>query len=151
MRCAGDGAHGLRTRALIVLLWRAGLRISEALALAESDLDIARGGRSRATGQARKRREVGMDRWGWQQLEPWLQRRLELPIGALLCIVDGQPPAGPGHRPRSARRSDSSPPPQRYADALHGINCATRTPSRWPAKGCRSTSSNGGSGTPTSA
>jgi integrase len=28
---------------LIVLLWRAGLRISEALALAESDLDGARG------------------------------------------------------------------------------------------------------------
>ena len=32
MRCAGDAQHGLRTRALIVLLWRAGLRISEALA-----------------------------------------------------------------------------------------------------------------------
>ena len=30
MRRADDGAHGLRTRALIVLLWRAGLRISEA-------------------------------------------------------------------------------------------------------------------------
>ena len=35
MRCAGDARHGLRTRALFVLLWRAGLRISEALALAE--------------------------------------------------------------------------------------------------------------------
>ena len=43
MRCAGDGVHGLRTRALIVLLWRAGLRISDVLALAESDLDVARG------------------------------------------------------------------------------------------------------------
>src|SRR3954453_5468976 len=40
MRRAGDSAHGLRTRALIVLLWRAGLRVSEALALAESDLDV---------------------------------------------------------------------------------------------------------------
>jgi site-specific recombinase XerC len=29
MRRAGDTMHGLRTRALIVLLWRAGLRISE--------------------------------------------------------------------------------------------------------------------------
>lgn len=36
MRQAGDTAHGLRTRALIIVLWRAGLRISEALALAES-------------------------------------------------------------------------------------------------------------------
>jgi Phage integrase family len=43
MRRAGDRQHGLRSRALIVLLWRAGLRISEALSLAESDLDPSRG------------------------------------------------------------------------------------------------------------
>ena len=43
MRTAGDGAEGVRLRALIVVLWRAGLRISEALALAESDLDPVRG------------------------------------------------------------------------------------------------------------
>src|SRR5918912_1976987 len=39
MRCAGDRADGLRLRGLIVVLWRAGLRIGEALVLAESDLD----------------------------------------------------------------------------------------------------------------
>ena len=44
MRVAGERPHGLRTRALVVLLWRAGLRISEALAVAESDLDRERGG-----------------------------------------------------------------------------------------------------------
>jgi hypothetical protein len=33
MRVAGESAYGLRTRARIVVLWRAGLRISEALAL----------------------------------------------------------------------------------------------------------------------
>ncbi|WP_259314600.1 tyrosine-type recombinase/integrase [Capillimicrobium parvum] len=43
MRVAGETGHGLRTRALIVVLWRAGVRISEALALAESDLDRSRG------------------------------------------------------------------------------------------------------------
>src|SRR5271170_7072484 len=43
MRTVGDRADGHRLRALIVLLWRAGLRISEALALAESDLDRSRG------------------------------------------------------------------------------------------------------------
>jgi site-specific recombinase XerD len=43
MRLAGDGPDGLRLRGLIVVLWRAGLRISEALALAESDLDRTRG------------------------------------------------------------------------------------------------------------
>ena len=44
MRCAGGTPHGLRTRALIVLMWRAGLRVSEALALTESDLHEATGG-----------------------------------------------------------------------------------------------------------
>jgi integrase len=43
MRAAGDGADGARLRTLIVILWRAGLRISEALDLAETDLDPARG------------------------------------------------------------------------------------------------------------
>jgi site-specific recombinase XerD len=62
MRVAGGTAHGLRTRALIVVLWRAGLRISEALALAESDLDRARGGVLVRRGKGGKRRQVGMDR-----------------------------------------------------------------------------------------
>ena len=35
MRRAGDRVHGRRLRGLIVVLWRAGLRICEALALAE--------------------------------------------------------------------------------------------------------------------
>jgi integrase len=43
MRTVGDNADAHRLRALIVLLWRAGLRISEALSLQESDLDRARG------------------------------------------------------------------------------------------------------------
>jgi integrase len=43
MRTAGDGAHGRRLRGLIVTMWRAGLRIQEALALTEGDLDHRRG------------------------------------------------------------------------------------------------------------
>jgi site-specific recombinase XerC len=43
MHAAGDDAEGVRLRGLIVVLWRAGLRVSEALALAESDLDSSRG------------------------------------------------------------------------------------------------------------
>jgi integrase len=38
-----DDRHGWRLRAMIVVLWRAGLRIQEALALAEHDLDNRRG------------------------------------------------------------------------------------------------------------
>jgi site-specific recombinase XerD len=43
MRHARDDRHGWRVRAMIVVLWRAGLRIQEALALSEHDLDHRRG------------------------------------------------------------------------------------------------------------
>src|SRR5215207_1154818 len=43
MRQTGDDRHGFRLRALIVVLWRGGLRIQEALALGERDLDPRRG------------------------------------------------------------------------------------------------------------
>jgi integrase len=43
MRHTADDRHGWRVRAMIVVLWRAGLRIQEALALAQHDLDHRRG------------------------------------------------------------------------------------------------------------
>ncbi|MGI8507414.1 MAG: hypothetical protein ACR2MK_11565 [Solirubrobacteraceae bacterium] len=43
MRQAGEDRHGLRIRAVIAVLWRGGLRISEALALSETDVDQQRG------------------------------------------------------------------------------------------------------------
>jgi integrase len=72
MRAAGNGADAARLRALIVILWRAGLRIGEALDLAETDLDDARGAVVVRRGKGGRRREVGMDRWAWSQLEPWI-------------------------------------------------------------------------------
>ena len=30
-----------------------------------------------------------MDRWAWEQIEPWLDYRVSLPVGALLCVIDG--------------------------------------------------------------
>jgi site-specific recombinase XerD len=89
MRVAGDDADGVRLRGLIIVLWRAGLRISEALALAESDLDSSRGAMLVRHGKGDKRREVGMDRWAWEQLQPWLAIRAGLPVGALFCVLRG--------------------------------------------------------------
>jgi site-specific recombinase XerD len=74
---------------MIVVLWRAGLRIQEALALAEHDLDHRRGSILVRAGKGGRRREIGMDEWGWEQLRPWLNARLELPVGPLFCIIDG--------------------------------------------------------------
>ena len=89
MHAAGDTPEGLRLRAVIVVLWRAGLRISEALALNETDLDPNRGSLLIRHGKGDKRREVGMDRWAWTHLEPWLKVRAELPAGRLFCVLRG--------------------------------------------------------------
>lgn len=62
MRAAGDDAEAVGMHGLIVVLWRAGLRISEALALNESDLDARRGAVLVRRGKGGKRREVGMGR-----------------------------------------------------------------------------------------
>jgi integrase len=89
MRAAGDHPDGIRLRDLIVVLWRAGLRISEALALSESDLDRGRGAILVRHGKGGKRREVGMDRWAWEQLDPWLGLRASASTGALFCVLRG--------------------------------------------------------------
>jgi hypothetical protein len=60
-RAAGDRPDGLRLRGVIVVLWRAGLRISE--------LDRTCGAVLVRRGKGGKRGEVGMDRWAWEQLE----------------------------------------------------------------------------------
>ena len=75
MRHAGDSRHGWRLCALVVVLWRDGLRIQEALALAEPDLDPRRGSLLVRNGKGGRRREIGMDAWGWEQLHPWLAAR----------------------------------------------------------------------------
>jgi site-specific recombinase XerD len=103
MRTAGAGPDGVRLRALIVVLWRAGLRISEALALAETDLNARRGAVLVRHGKGDKRREVGMDSWAWEQLEPWQQLRVRFPVGSLFCVIHG-PTAGRAWEPASARR-----------------------------------------------
>ena len=61
IREAGTGRHGARLRAPIVVLWRGGLRIQEALALSECDLDPQRGSLLVRNGKSGRRREIGMD------------------------------------------------------------------------------------------
>ena len=89
MREASDDRHGSRLRAMIVVLWRGGLRVQEALTLGERDLDPRRGSLLVRNGKGGRRREIGMDAWGWEQLRPWLASRLELPVGPLFCVIDG--------------------------------------------------------------
>ena len=94
----GSSPSGERLRALIVLLWRSGLRISEALALEERDLDPASGSITVRRGKGGRRRIVGMDPWAWTQLKRWDSIREQLPPGPYFCIISG-PTSG---RPLSA-------------------------------------------------
>ena len=79
MRVAGDDRHGVRVRALIAVLWRGGLRIQEALQLAERDLDPTRGSLLVRLGKGGRRREIGMDAWGFEQLRPCSPPALSCP------------------------------------------------------------------------
>jgi integrase len=129
MRAAGDDREGVRLRGLVVVLWRAGLRISEALALAGSDLD--RGSILARRGKGGRRREVGMDRWAFQQLDPWLQIRRQLPVGTLFCVVRGPTRGRPWSTPaiRVQLRDAARAGVRRRFAGLPLISCAM--PTRW--------------------
>jgi integrase len=77
MRHAPSDRHGFRLRGVIVVLWRAGIRVQAALALAEHDLDERRGSLLVRRGKGGRRREAGMDEWGWEHLRPWPAARVE--------------------------------------------------------------------------
>lgn len=139
MRHTSDNRHGWRLRAIIVVLWRAGLRIQEALALAEHDLDHRRGSILVRSGKGGRRREVGMDEWGWEQLRPWLTARLELPVGPLfrrpgrrqapLRATPTAPCARAGTRPRG-RAAEHHPAPARSRQPRHDLDLPPRHRSR---------------------
>jgi site-specific recombinase XerD len=134
MRQAGTAPHGLRMRGLIVVLWRAGLRIHEALALTEADLDARRGAVLVRSGKGGRRREVGMDDWAWGQLQQRLDVRIELPVGPLFCVLTGLT-RGRAWSPAAARVQ------LRHTAALAGVGrrfaphqFRHATPSRWRAR-----------------
>lgn len=84
-----DTLSGRRLRAMIVVLWRAGIRCSEALDLAEPDLNEREHSILIRRGKGDKRRLIGMDDLGWRELAPWLEERASLPVGPLFCITQG--------------------------------------------------------------
>jgi integrase len=149
MRAAGETPDGLRLRGLIVVLWRAGLRISEALALTESDLDAARGAVLVRRGKGGKRREVGMDRWAWEQLSPWLKTRASLPVGALFVFCGDRREDAHVHRPACAPSYAGWLSRLASGGASHLISSDMRTRSRCRGKAFPWSSSSGSSDTRT--
>jgi integrase len=130
MRQAGQDRHGLRIRALIAVLWRGGLRISEALALNETDVDPRRGSLMIRQGKGDKRREAGMDAFGFEQLAAWLAHRVSLPPGPLFCVIDGATGGrryAPTATPKPALNPTRRGPPRDHWPSSH-ITRISNTP-----------------------
>jgi integrase len=78
------------------------LRVSDALALTESDLDPKTGSVLVRAGNGGKRRIVGMDDWAREHVRRWTEDRFQLPIGPLFCIL-ARPTCGRGWSATAAR------------------------------------------------
>jgi site-specific recombinase XerD len=90
--CSHRAPTGVRNRALIVLLWRGGLRISEALDLYPKDVDVGAGVVVVQRGKGGKRRVVGLDAGAMALVARWVEVRRRLGISnrsPLLCTLAG--------------------------------------------------------------
>jgi len=91
--CSARAPTGVRNRALIAVLWRAGVRISEGLALAVKDVDREAGTLAVLHGKGDRRRVVGLDPTALAVLERWLEvraKRVRRPRAApVFCTLDG--------------------------------------------------------------
>jgi site-specific recombinase XerD len=69
---------GIRNRALLVVMYRGGLRIGEALALKPADVDSRAGTVRVMHGKGDRSRVVGLDPGAMAVLERWMERRAQL-------------------------------------------------------------------------
>lgn len=90
--CSHRAPTGIRNRAIIVIMYRGGLRVSEALALKPSDVDPAKGTVRVLHGKGNKSRVVGLDDGSMAIVRLWVEKRktLGLANGKLFCTLDGK-------------------------------------------------------------
>ncbi len=92
-KCSTRRPTGLRDKALIVLLWRSGLRITEAVRLRTRDINFEYF-TINVIGKGEKQRTVGLDMITADIVRQWMERRRTLPLekGApLFCTLKGTP------------------------------------------------------------
>jgi integrase len=94
----GRGPAGRRNRALIIIMYRSGIRVSEALALRPKDVDLERGRVSVLHGKGDRWRVIGLDAGARAIVERWAAQRRELGLTGrepLFCVISrptlGQP------------------------------------------------------------
>ncbi len=93
LEACGRSAAGVRTQALIAVLYRAGLRISEALDLLPKDVDLEAGAIRVLHGKGDRARTVGIDPAAGAVVQRWLEVRAELGLDGhhpVLCTLAGE-------------------------------------------------------------
>jgi len=96
--CPRTGSAGPRNRALLAVLWRAGLRVSEALDLYPKDVDLDVGTIRVLHGKGDRARTVAIDSMAGEFVARWLEVRRELGItwrNPLFCTISGPTKGGP--------------------------------------------------------
>lgn len=92
--CSRRAPTGKRDRALICILWRGQLRISEALALKVSDFNPRECTLRVLKGKGGKARTVVIDREACAELQAWIDCRKQLGLSGhrpIFCTLQGQP------------------------------------------------------------
>lgn len=92
--CSKRAPSGRRNRALLAVMYRCGLRVSEALALAVKDVQLDDGRIVVQRGKGGKRRIVGLDLGSSILIDEWLASRRKLRLGPkspLFCTLAGGP------------------------------------------------------------
>lgn len=92
-QCSARSASGIRNRAMLTLLYRSGLRISELLALRPSDVNFASHSIRLLDTKAGEPQTRGFHASADDAAARWIDKRRELGIrsGPLFCKLDGGP------------------------------------------------------------
>lgn len=94
-QCSRRAPTGIRDRALLTVIYRCGLRVSEALALRPSDVDTRRGTIRINHGKGDTARIVGIGDGALAVLQLWIAKRKELGLAVngnpLFCTLQGGP------------------------------------------------------------
>jgi site-specific recombinase XerD len=95
LRGIRGGDTGLRNRALVIAMWRGGLRLSEALSLMPSHVDPEHCELAVLRGKGGKRRAQAIDPEAMGAIQAWLDRRAQLsrefpPRTPVFCTRDGR-------------------------------------------------------------
>ncbi|PYG53445.1 tyrosine-type recombinase/integrase [Rhizobium sp. UGM030330-04] len=94
-QCSRRAPTGIRDAALIAVLYRCGLRISEALALYERDINGERGTIRIHDGKGHKPRTVGLDNTAFGLLDLWFRKKDRLKLNKrttpIFCTLKGDP------------------------------------------------------------